>query len=177
MSLSNTNARALLATTLAAALLATTGCSMLHRPDGSLRFMPARHNADYDKSQENRPLEVPPDLDTPATDPSMQIPTVHASSHSMASADGNPSFTVTDTIGGTWDRLGRALDRIDGVTVTQRSQLINSYELQYKGATMLLQASPAGAQSTRVDVVGTDGKPVRTPEAVQLLGLLRDRIG
>ena len=34
-----------------------------------------------------------------------------------------------------------------------------------------------GGQSTRVDAVGADGQPVRTPEAVELLGLLRDRIG
>ncbi len=177
MSLSMSTARAMLATTLTAALLAGTGCSWLHRPDGSLKFVPHRHNSDYVQSQENRPLEVPPDLDTPATDPTMQIPVVHGSTSSAAPTNGNPSFMMTDSVGGSWDRIGRALDRIGGVTVTQRSRLINSYEVQYKGATVLLRATSEGAQSTRVDAVGADGQPIRSPEAVELLRLLRDRIG
>jgi uncharacterized lipoprotein len=178
MSLSNSTVRALLATTFAAALLATSGCSMLHRPDGSLRLLPQSHNADYDKSQENRPLEVPPDLDTPATDPSMQIPaTVPLAGHSTSSVDAGPSFAVADTTSGCWERMGRALARIDGVTITQRTQLLNSFEVQYKGATLLLRATSDGPQSTRVDAVGADGKPARSHEAVELLGLLRGRIG
>jgi uncharacterized lipoprotein len=178
MSLSTSTARALLATTLVTALLAASGCSKMHRPDGTFRFFPDRHNADYDKSKENRPLEVPPDLDTPATDPSMAIPAVHASAGSvMAPAGGGPGFAVTDTVGGTWERMGHALERINGVTITQRAQLLNSYEVQFKGATMLLRANSEGAQSTRVDAVDANGNPVRTPVAAELLGLLRGRIG
>ncbi len=187
MPLHTSNARTLLAMSLATALLASSGCSMLHRPDGSVRFLPHRHNADYSKSQENRPLEVPPDLDTPATDPSMQIPatrgaasyngSVPPAAGSIAPTSGNPSFLLADSVSGSWSRMGRALGRIDGVTITQRTQLINSYEVQYKGATMLLRANSEGGQSTRVDAVGADGKPMRTPEALELLGLLRNRIG
>ncbi len=182
MSLSNTSARALLATALAAALLASTSCSMLHRKDGSVRFLPHHKSADYAKSQENRPLEVPPDLDTPATDPAMQIPSVNGRAANIgyvqsAAGSTGPAFSVADTVAGTWERLGRALDRIDGVTITQRAQLLNGYDVQYKGATMLLRANSSGAQSTQVDTVGADGKPVRTPEAVELLNLLRERIG
>ena len=183
MSLSTLTTRALLASTFAVALLATSGCHshVLHRQDGSFRFWPHRHNSDYSKSQENRPLEVPPDLDTPATDPSMQIPgargaSVPPAAGSIAPTSGNPSFLLADSVSGSWDRMGRALERINGVTITQRTQLLNSYEVQYKGATMLLRANQDG-QSTRVDAVGADGQPVRTPEAVELLGLLRDRIG
>jgi len=182
MSLSTHTSRALLASTLAVALLATSGCHMLRRPDGSMRFLPHSHNADYSKSRENRPLEVPPDLDTPATDPSMQIPgarggSMPAAAGSIAPTSGNPSFLLADNVSGSWDRMGRALERINGVTITQRTQLLNSYEVQYKGATMLLRATPEGGQSTRVDAVGADGKPMRSPEALELLGLLRDRIG
>ena len=182
MSLSTPTARALLATTLAAALLATSGCSVFHRPDGSIRFLPHRHNSDYSKSRENRPLEVPPDLDTPATDPSMQIPStrgagVPAAASTIAPDSGNPSFTVADTAEASWARLGRALERIDGVSITQRAQLLGSYEVQYKGATILLRASPEGAQSTRVDAVGADGRPIRSAQAIELLGVLHSRIG
>ncbi len=178
MSLSTSTVRVLLATTLAAALLASSGCGMFHRKDGSLRLLPHRHNSDYSKSRENRPLEVPPDLDTPATDPSMQIPNTRGAAPA-ASSSMSPStagFAVSDTVAGTWERMGRALERIDGVTITQRAQALNSYEVHYKSATMLLRANSDGAAS-HVDAVGTDGKPVRTPEALELLGLLRNRIG
>jgi uncharacterized lipoprotein len=181
MSLSNLTTRALLASTFAVALLATSGCHnrIVRRQDGSVRFLPHSHNSDYSKSQENRPLEVPPDLDTPATDPSMQIPAGRAggSTGSIAPTGGNPSFVLADSVSGSWDRMGRSLERINGVTITQRTQLLNSYEVQYKGATMLLRATPEGGQSTRVDAVGADGQPMRSPEAVELLGLLRNRIG
>ncbi len=185
MSLSTSTARALLATTLAVAVFASSGCSVFHRKDGSVRFLPHRHNSDYSKSRENRPLEVPPDLDSPATDPAMQIPSARGGASNVGSVPpaassigpANTSFSVGDTVAGTWERMGRALERIDGVTITQRAQLLNSYEVQYKGATMLLRANADGAQASHVDVVGSDGKPVRTPEAVELLGLLRNRIG
>ena len=187
MSLSTHITRALLASTFAVALLATSGCHMLERPDGSMRFLPHRHNSDYSKSRENRPLEVPPDLDTPATDPSMQIPgsrgaasyngSVPPAAGSIAQTNGNPSFLLADSVSGSWDRMGRALERIDGVTISQRTQLLNSYEVQYKGATMLLRATPEGGQSTRIDAVGANGQPVRSPEAIELLALLRNRIG
>jgi uncharacterized lipoprotein len=178
MSLSTSNARVLLATTLAAALLASSGCSLVHRTTGMFH----RHNSDYATSQENRPLEVPPDLDTPATDPAMQIPStrggagVPPAAGSIVPAAENPSFTVADTASGTWERLGRALERIDGVTITQRAQALGTYEVQYKGATMLLRATSEGA-ATRLDAVGPAGRSIRSLEAIELLGILRNRIG
>jgi uncharacterized lipoprotein len=177
MSLSNSN-RALLGASLAAVLLASTGCSIYHRTTSMFH----RHNSDYVGSKENRPLEVPPDLDTPATDPSMQIPGSRAAGAPAATGaytpglSADPGFVLVDNAAGAWDRMGKALERIDGVTISQRSQLINSYEVQYKGQTMLLRASQTGQQAVRVDAVGADGNPVRTPAAVELLGLLRDRL-
>lgn len=177
MSLSISN-RALLATSLVAVLLASSGCSVYHRTTSIFH----RHNSDYARSQENRPLEVPPDLDTPATDPSMQIPGSHpaaapaAGGMYTAGLSADPGFVLVDNAAGAWERMGKALERIDGVTISQRSQLINSYEVQYKGQTMLLRASQTGQQAVRVDAVGADGNPVRSPAAVELLGLLRDRL-
>lgn len=173
---STSAARASLAVFFAVALLASSGCRMLHRPDGSMRFLPRPHNSDYQKSAESRPLEVPPDLDTPATDPAMQVPTVRGAAMAKAATEANPAFDLSDTPAGAWDRMGKALDRIEGVTVTQRSQLLNSYEVQYKGASLLLRVTQDGP-SSRIDAVGADGQPIRTPEAVQLLNLLRGRLG
>ena len=174
MSLSTSNARVLLASSLAVALLASSGCSLVHRTTGMFH----RHNSDYSKSQENRPLEVPPDLDTPAIDPSMQIPSTRGAAspaNAIAPTNANPSFTVADDVAGAWERMGRAIERIDGVTITQRAQALGSYEVQYKGATMLLRASSEGT-ATRVDAVGPAGRSIRSPEAIELLRLLRDRL-
>lgn len=176
--------RTVLAATLAAVVLAGSGCSVLHRTTSIFH----RHNSDYQRSQENRPLEVPPDLDTPATDPSMQIPDARpAGSPAAGDANGvslsagalnaDPGFTLVDTTAGAWERLGKALDRIDGVTVSQRAQLIGSFEVQYKGQTLLLRVTASGQQAVRVDAFGGNGSPARTPEAVELLGLLRGRLG
>ncbi len=177
MSLSNSK-RVLLVASLAAVLLGDAGCSVVHRTAGIFH----RHNSDYAGSKENRPLEVPPDLDTPATDPSMQIPGSRPAA-SVASGgaytqglNADPGFTMVDSTAGAWERMGKALARIDGVAITQGAQLMNSYEVQYKGQTMLLRATQAGQQAVRVDAVGPDGNPVRTPAAVELLGLLRDRL-
>lgn len=171
---SNHFLRVSLAAAFAMALLATSGCSMFHRPDGSLRFLPRAHNVDYSKARENRPLEVPPDLDTPATDPTMQVPSVGGAAAQAAA--GGPAINLADTPASSWERLGKALDHIGDVTVGQRSQLLGSYEVQFKGTSVLLRVSPNGA-SSRIDAVGNDGQPVRTPQALELLGLLRDRLG
>ena len=178
MSLSKSS-RALLAATMAGALLAASGCSIVHRTKSLFH----RHDSDYARSKENRPLEVPPDLDTPATDPSMQIPGSRpyvAATPGAIAAPGlsaDPGFVLADSVPGAWDRMGKALERIDGVTITQRSQLIGSYEVQYKGETLLLRATLNNQQAVRVDAFGAAGGAARTPAAVELLGLLRDRLG
>lgn len=191
MSIRHSCVRVVLVGALGATLLATSGCHWFHRSG----------NADYQKSVENRPLEIPPDLDKPTVDSSMQIPDSRTSTPvrtssvppaaptiapapspmpmaaTAAPAAGiDASFTVTDTPAGTWTRLGTALAHIDGLTVTQRAQVLSSYEVQYKGATFLLRANADGTAS-RVIAIGTDGQATHSPEANELLALLHDRIG
>jgi uncharacterized lipoprotein len=175
MSIRQQSARAALASALAVAMLASSGCHWFHRG-----------NADYQKSVENRPLEIPPDLDKPTVDQSMQIPSgTSGMQRGVSSAPpaassiapgGDASFIVTDTPAGAWTRLGNSLGHVDGVTITQRAQLLNSYEVQYKGATFLLRVNAEGAAS-RVNAVGADGQGLHSAEANELLGLLHDRIG
>ena len=180
MSIHHSPIRVALASALALAVLASSGCHWFHRG-----------NADYQKSVENRPLEIPPDLDKPAVDASMQIPSGNAdnarrgvssvppAASSIAptiAAGGDASFIVTDTAAGAWMRLGNALGRLDGVAITQRAQLLNSYEVQYKGATFLLRANAEGTAS-RISAIGADGQALHSAEANELLGLVRGRIG
>lgn len=197
MSIRHFPVRVALASALAVAVLASSGCHWFHRGG----------NADYQKSVENRPLEIPPDLDKPAVDASMQIPSgnrgastitprsvppaastiapasiapVSSSTPAPAStapaAGSDASFTVTDTPAGTWARMGSALAHIDGVAISQRAQVLSSYEVRYKGATFLLRASTEGTAS-RVIAIGTDGQVTHSAEANELLGLLQARIG
>ena len=192
MSIRHFPVRVALASALAVAVLASSGCHWFHRGG----------NSDYQKSVENRPLEIPPDLDKPVVDASMQIPSgnrgtstvtprsVPPAAPSIApvssstpipastapSAGSDASFTVTDTPAGTWTRLGSALAHIDGVAITQRAQVLSSYEVRYKGATFLLRASIEGTAS-RVIAIGTDGQVTHSAEANELLGLLHARIG
>ncbi len=183
MSIHHFPVRVALASALAAAVLAGSGCHWFHRGG----------NADYQKSVENRPLEIPPDLDRPAVDATMQIPSGNAgvarrgvasvppAASSIApggpvAAGGDASFLVTDTAAGTWTRLGDALGHLDGVTITQRAQLLDSYEVQFKGATFLLRASSEGSGS-RISAIGADGQALHSTEANELLALLHDRLG
>lgn len=196
MSIRHSSVRIALVGALVTALLASSGCKWFHRGG----------NADYQKSVENRPLEIPPDLDKPAVDPSMQIPTSRATNTTSARsvppaapsiapasipppaspapvvanpapvAGNDASFTITDTPAGTWTRLGSALAHVDGVAITQRAQALSSYEVQYKGATFLLRASAEGTTS-RITAIGTDGQVTHAAEANELLALLHDRIG
>lgn len=171
-------ARPMLVAILAVAVVGTSGCSWLRSKFGG--------NRDYLESQQNRPLEVPPDLDTPPLRGAVEIPELPAG----AAAAGGPtdvpgaaqavagidSFTVADTLESTWRRLGLALGKIDGVTIDERAQLLNSYSVSYRGATLLLRAEAVG-EGTRVVALGADGRPLTSGPATELLALLKARLG
>lgn len=68
---------ALLAGFAASSLL--TGCGFMHRHFG-------QKDVEYQKSAEERPLEVPPDLDTPNSSGALLVPPATAVSHSSATS-------------------------------------------------------------------------------------------
>ena len=107
--------RTAIATALVA-LLSVGGCSWLKRGSG------------YEQSPENRPLEVPPDLDSPAVDTSMAIPDTN-----LASQRAGQFVQLFDNVDTAWDRLGTELDAMDGVQVKERSKLLSVYTVQFQG--------------------------------------------
>lgn len=168
--------RPLIVATVALSVVATSGCSWVRSKWGN--------EAMYQGSVQNQPLEVPPGLDTPSTTGGVVIPDAPAGapvstdvpSAGSASVAGIDSFLLADSVGSSWRRIGIALGKIEGVTIANRAQLLNSYEVSYKGVSVLLRAEQVGEQ-TRVVALGQDGQPVRTGIATELLAILKARLG
>ena len=106
------------------------GCSMFHRHDNS-----------YSKAQETKPLEVPPDLETPSTSNELIVPASGgASSTSTATSSAPPqvspggdSLHVADSVGHAWTRVGLALERAQVGTISERNETAHSYTLDVAG--------------------------------------------
>lgn len=160
MSSLTSNGRGLVVAVVAVAVLATSGCSWFRGKTG------------YELSPESRPLEIPPDLDTPARDGALSIPAVAASQRGIESR----AFDLQDTPTGAFGRVGIALGRIDGVSINERSQLLAIYTVAYEGETFLIRIAPQG-EGARVSAATTDGREITTGAGAKLLGLLRQRLG
>lgn len=133
--------RSALSLLVAASLLG--GCSWFH------------HRTDYyNKAAEERPLEVPPDLDTPVTSNELVVPaagsgsaaaaggsTVSAappaanvSSASAASGgDSSGALRVADSVEHTFQRVGIALERAQVGTIGARDESAHSYTVAVSG--------------------------------------------
>jgi uncharacterized lipoprotein len=132
---------ALVRSTLFAAVAATLlgGCSLFHH-----------HDNYYSKAQEARPLEVPPDLDTPVSSNELTVPSASSAPSAAASTPGTTSSAppqvspsgdslhVPDSVGHTWTRVGLALERAQVGTISERNEAAHSYTLDVEG----LKSSP-----------------------------------
>lgn len=145
-----------------AALVATSGCSMFRGKTG------------YELPPESRPLSIPPDLDAPATGDGLRIPAAPVAT--AAAAAPAQAFTLSDTPASAFGRVGIALDRIEGVSISERSQLLGVYTVAYEGETFFIRISPEG-QGARIAAASTDGREINSGAGARLLGLLRQRLG
>ena len=160
MSSLTSNGRGLIVAVVAVAVLATSGCSWFRGKTG------------YELSPESRPLEIPPDLDAPPHDGALSIPAVAASQRGIESQ----AFSLDDTPAGAFDRVGIALGRIEGVSISERSQLLTVYTVAYEGETFLIRIAPQG-EGARISAVAGEGREITSGAAAKLLGLLRQRLG
>lgn len=114
---------------VATALL--SGCSWFHRDRVEY----------YKGAKETRPLEVPPDLDAPATSKSLVVPgatpaAASASATAPAAATVAVDATelhVADTVDSTWQRVGLALERSQLGKVTSKDDASRSYAFEFNG--------------------------------------------
>lgn len=120
-----------------------------------------KKNDEYKTSVQERPLEVPPDLDKPNTSGALTIPepgsaapaaTGDASAPPGAVASASPgvatapaaatpvimsgdSLHVMDTVDSAWSRVGLALERSGAATILARDEAGRSYDVQTIGQT------------------------------------------
>jgi len=155
--------RSLIGLTLAVFMVsATTGCSWLKKRVG------------YEGSKQNNALEIPPGLDAPSTNNALIVPNVEGTTAQGQAAVEN--FTVNDSLESTWKRMGLALNRIEGVTVTGSAQALGSYDVRYEGLNYLIRAENAGADTTRITAFTSEGPAAANSPAARLLGILKTRL-
>lgn len=165
--------RPLLIGVVALALVSQAGCAWTRSKFGI--------DAVYEESEQNRPLEAPPGLDLPNTAGAVVVPDVApgtgtAIAGTAPRVSGISSFTIADTVDSAWRRIGLALGNIEGVTISDRAQLLNSYAVSYQGTTMLIRAQEVDG-GTSVVALGADGQPMSSGAGSQLLALLKARLG
>ena len=138
-----------------AAAAAIGGCSMFHHKQNY-----------YDSATESRPLEVPPDLETPSMSNELVVPpssgTPAAAPAPAAAPVAAPSAAaapvgvapptvaltgnglhVADSVDHTWQRVGLALERAQVGTISARDAAGYSYTVEVSG----LHAAPAAAST------------------------------
>jgi uncharacterized lipoprotein len=128
------------------------GCSWLHH-------RAEKQNDVYKTSVQERPLEVPPDLDKPSTSGALAIPEAGSATAAAASSGGEvpaaqatasapaaenaaPATAVTlggdglhvaDSVDSTWNRVGLALERSGAATILARDEGGRSFDVQTAG--------------------------------------------
>jgi len=107
-----------------AAALALSACSMF------------RDRSDYTRAVENRPLEVPPDLDSPASGNELIVPQAGSAAGAAAAASapvrrGPAELHVDGNVEDTWQRVGSALQRSKIGSVGSRDEAGHSYAFDF----------------------------------------------
>ena len=151
----------------AATLVTATGCHWFKR------------NSPYQQSAENRPLEVPPDLDLPNTEGAMQPPegTRSVTRSAMATPAASPSgFTVAGERDAMFDKVGEALAGIEGASIASKAQLLGTYDVSYEGVNFLVRVTqvPSGVYVSAIDPRGT---PATAAAPVKLIAALKAALG
>lgn len=143
---------ALLTAVTIASLL--SGCGFFHR-----HF--ERKDNEYKASVQERPLEVPPDLDTPNSSGALVVPAVGSAAGAASPAATPPDTTsgsttaptavppssaagveiggdglrVADSVESTWSRVGLALERSGAAKIVGRDEAARAYTVQTTGQT------------------------------------------
>jgi|SRR5690606_26705426 len=164
--------RFLVAAALAVAVLGTAGCSWFRKG-----------NDLYAQSPENRPLEVPPDLDLPDTSGAMALPadaprsvTRSATAPRPAAQDNNTGFNVQGDRDAVFNRIGEVLAATEGVTIASKAQILGTYDVDYAGSQFLLRVTRVG-EGAYVSAVDPRGMPAAGDGPAKLVAALKAALG
>lgn len=156
---------------LVAVVLVTSGCSWF-RKDHAL----------YADSPENRPLEVPPDLDRPGTTGAMTLPDqspmvtrsgMEASSGASAPAPGAAGFAVAADRDEVFERVGQVLAATPGASVAGSAQLLGTYDVVYEGSSFMIRIVSSPGSGSYVSAVDPRGQPAVGDAVQKLIAALR----
>jgi len=97
-----------------------------------------KNKSDWDQAVENRPLEVPPDLDRPVASGNLVVPEGGTGSGAAAAmppggrtTTGIDGLHVEDTPDGTWQRIGTALERANLGAIDVRDEAARTYAVTF----------------------------------------------
>ena len=156
---------------LAVAVLATSDCGWFRK-----------ENALYAQAPENRPLEVPPDLDRPRATGALaaqdQPTSVTRSAMQPAAgvAAAGTSFAVPGDRDAVFAQVGEALAATEGLTVVNSAQLLGTYDVNYNGSNFMIRIARTEAGS-QVSAVDPRGQAAQGEEARALISALRAQLG
>ncbi len=201
------NLRPVVTIALAVAVGLTGGCGIFGRDK----------RPEYEGSQETRPLEVPPDLDAPSTASALTIPepgTETGSAYASAPAETAPvpsippppvagresTLRVSDSVAGTWKRVGLALERsnvgevvssdeasgtftLSGTSTVTRPEgswfkrMIGPNEKTSTEAVTRVVRVMADGSGSEIRVESEDGKPADDEFSRRVIAALKQRLG
>ena len=145
-----------------------SGCSWFRKDDGV-----------YALPQEQRPLEVPPDLDRPRADPAMQLPVTASSMGAatpVASGTAPSGFTVPGNRDELFNKVGDALGAIEGLTIASRAQLLGAYDVNYREQNFLVRVTAVEA-GVYVSAVDPRGLPAAGEGPAEVIAALKTALG
>ena len=171
MQLSRSMFRPALSVAIATTLVATAGCSWFRKDNGL-----------YAPAPQDRPLEVPPDLDRPDTSSAMAAPEVGTSSvtrstmgaaPAAAQQGGESGFTVATARDEVFERVEGLLAGVEGVTVVSKAQLLGTYDIDAGESKFLVRVTQAGEGGTYVSAVDPRGQPATSEDALRVIAALK----
>ena len=171
MQLSRSLFRPAIAVAIATTLVATAGCSWFRKD-----------NALYVPAPQDRPLEVPPDLDRPDTSSAMAVPEAGTTSVTRSTMGAAPraaqqgsdsGFTVSAPRDEVFERVEGLLAGIEGVSVVSKAQLLGTYDIDAGDSKFLVRVTQAGEGGTYVSAVDPRGLPATGEDALRVIVALK----
>lgn len=132
-----------------------------------------KHKSSYAQSVENRPLEVPPDLDLPNTSAATTLPTAAGLGGAQATAGADISLADTATVA--YPKIGKVLEGINGVVINGRAEALGSYDVTYQGQSFLVRVQDSSSGS-RLLALSADGRILSTGPAAELLAAIKSKL-